>query len=74
MMSLAKITELCVEHPEYPADSSTHECLPSEMKCAYCARRLAPYPCHGCGKFMTAKEMFGARSGDRSNRCEECEP
>jgi hypothetical protein len=73
-MALAKSTDLCPEHPNYPSDDATHECRKSEMKCAYCARRLAPYPCHGCGKFMTAAEMHGAAIGDRSNRCEECEP
>ena len=68
--TIAKITQRCSMHPE----DGEHECLPSEMTCAYCAVRLAPYPCHGCGKFMTAKEMHGAASGERSHRCTECEP
>jgi len=67
----AKVTELCAFHPEYPLDTATHECLELEMKCAYCAVRLAPYPCHGCGKFLTAKQMHEAGQGE-SWRCEEC--
>jgi hypothetical protein len=43
----------CPYHPE----DGEHECLPSEMRCAYCGARIDPYPAHCCGKFLTASEM-----------------
>jgi hypothetical protein len=52
-------------HPE----DEHHECLPKEMRCAYCGKRIDPYPCHGCGKFMTAESMH---DDDNTHRCEEC--
>jgi DNA-directed RNA polymerase subunit RPC12/RpoP len=67
----AKVTEVCSSHPNFPGEGSTHECLEAEMKCAYCGERLMPYPCHGCGKFLTAKQMHEAGQGE-SWRCEEC--
>ena len=62
-----KVTDWCGSHP----DGGSHECLASEMRCAYCGVRLAPYPCNGCGKFLTAKHMHEAAEGE-SWRCEEC--
>lgn len=59
---------LCVSHPNWPADGATHECLAAEMRCAYCGERIDPYPCNGCGKFLTA-----ARMHEDIARCEECE-
>ncbi len=56
----------CQSHPE----DGTHECLRTEMRCAYCGTRLDPYPCHGCGKFLTAEEMSIYGGGVR---CRECE-
>jgi len=60
-------TDACTSHPE----RGTHECLADEMRCAYCGIRLAPYPCNGCGKFLTAKQMHEAADGE-AWRCEEC--
>jgi DNA-directed RNA polymerase subunit RPC12/RpoP len=60
-------TDPCASHPE----GRTHECLATEMRCAYCGVRLAPYPCNGCGKFLNAKHMHEA-SGGEPWRCEEC--
>lgn len=60
-------TDACASHPEH----GTHECLATEMRCAYCGVRLAPYPCNGCGKFLTAKQMNDGANGE-SWRCEEC--
>jgi DNA-directed RNA polymerase subunit RPC12/RpoP len=61
-------TEQCGSHPS----GGTHECLASEMRCAYCGDRIAPYPCHGCGKFLTAKQMHAAEVDGEPWRCEEC--
>jgi DNA-directed RNA polymerase subunit RPC12/RpoP len=60
-------TDPCTSHPE----RGTHECLATEMRCAYCGVRLAPYPCNGCGKFLNAKHMHEAGQGEPW-RCEEC--
>ena len=75
----AKITHECPAHPgEFAIDGATgartHECMPDEMRCVYCGERLAPYPCNGCGKFLTAKRMHEAGSTDGVWRCEECYP
>lgn len=67
VLDSVKVTDACGVHPE----GGTHECLADEMRCAYCGVRLAPYPCHGCGKFLTAKHMHEAAEGE-SWRCEEC--
>jgi len=76
---MAKATDECPAHPgEFaagadnaaPADRS-HECLADEMRCAYCSERLAPYQCHGCGKFLSAKRMHQAAT-DGVWRCDEC--
>jgi hypothetical protein len=64
----AKVTDPCHAHP---TRGETHECLAVEMCCAYCGVRLAPYPCHGCGKFLTAKQMHDAGQGENW-RCEDC--
>lgn len=64
-----KVTEICRSHP----DDGEHECLPTEMRCAYCGQRLAPYPCNGCGKFLTAKQMHAASADGENWRCEACD-
>jgi hypothetical protein len=56
----------CPVHPE----DDCHECMAGEMKCVYCGVRLHPYPCKGCGRFLTAREMH-TNLGD-SNRCNRC--
>lgn len=75
-MTIAKITDPCPSSPgEFAADDNgRHECLASEMRCAYCGVRLAPYPCHACGKFLTAKRMAEATTGEMPHMCEECLP
>jgi DNA-directed RNA polymerase subunit RPC12/RpoP len=67
-IEVAKVTRACPFHP----GCAEHECLASEMRCAYCGVRLAPYPCNGCGKFLTAKRMHAASNGENW-RCEECQ-
>ena len=69
-MTIAKITEHCPSHPE----AGDHECLANEMRCAYCGVRLTPYPCHSCGKFLTARRMAEATAGEMPHMCEECLP
>jgi DNA-directed RNA polymerase subunit RPC12/RpoP len=64
-----RVTDPCESHP---VAGETHECLPTEMRCAYCGHRLDPYPCNGCGKFLTAKQMHAGANGE-AWRCEECE-
>jgi DNA-directed RNA polymerase subunit RPC12/RpoP len=65
----------CPSHPDQdkPLEkvswNTHHECLEKEMRCAYCGKRIDPYPCHGCGKFMTAESMH---EDDGTHRCEEC--
>lgn len=66
---VALITEVC---PAHPTTGGTHESLAGEMRCAYCGKRLAPYPCHACGKFLTARRMHEAASGEMPHHCEEC--
>jgi len=55
--------------PAHPGDGS-HECMASEMRCALCGERLAPYPCHHCGKFLTAAQMARVCHGENP-RCNE---
>lgn len=62
-----KVTDACSAHPE----REMHECMATEMRCVYCGVRLAPYPCNGCGRFLTAKQMHDAAAGE-SWRCEAC--
>lgn len=71
---IAKITEPCPSHPGGGYQGETHECLPTEMRCAYCGVRLAPYPCHSCGRFLTAERMHEAASGEMPHMCTECVP
>ena len=72
-MTPAKVTDPCPSSPgEFATSDGAHECLEGEMRCAYCGVRLAPYPCHGCGKFLTAKQMHDAGQGEPW-RCEECQ-
>lgn len=63
----------CKSHPyaDISEPPPLHECMASEMKCAYCSVRLDPYPCNGCGKFMTAAEMHDT-SETGIWRCGEC--
>jgi hypothetical protein len=68
---VALITNVCGMHP---TTGATHECLANEMRCAYCGVRLAPYPCHVCGKFLTARRMHEAAAGEMPHHCEECLP
>lgn len=68
---IALITEICSSHP---TAGETHECMADEMRCAYCGTRLAPYPCHACGKFLTAKRMHEAASAEMPHHCTECLP
>lgn len=70
---VARITERCPAHPNPHVDAidPSHECLRDEMRCAYCGVRLAPYPCHQCGRFLTAKRMHEAALGEPYH-CEEC--
>lgn len=58
--------------PSHPEDGERHECMETEMRCAYCGVRLDPYPCNGCGKFLTAREMSGASLSSEGTRCDEC--
>lgn len=53
----------CTAHPS----GGSHECLRDEMRCAYCGHRIHPYPCNGCGRFMTALEMH-----ENESRCDDC--
>lgn len=55
--------------PSHPDDGEHHECMKTEMRCAYCGARIDPYPCHGCGRFMTAAEMS---YDDGVHRCGDC--
>jgi DNA-directed RNA polymerase subunit RPC12/RpoP len=64
----AKVTDTCGSHPE----GRDHECLRTEMRCAYCGERLAPYPCNGCGRFLTAGQMHAASADGESWRCDRC--
>lgn len=61
----------CASHPNAPGRPNTseaqHECLRDEMRCAYCGIRLHPYPCNGCGRFLTAREMH-----ENESRCDDC--
>lgn len=71
-----KVTDPCPASPgefalTYDGEDGKHECLENEMRCAYCGERLDPYPCRGCGKFLTAKRMHQA-ANDGIWRCEEC--
>ena len=69
----AHITEICSSYPE--GKSEGHECMENERRCVYCGVHLWPYPCHGCGHFLTAKRMHDAATGEApSFRCEGCEP
>lgn len=66
---IIRVTDPC---PSHPTPTETHECLATEMRCTYCGYRLAPYPCNGCGKFLTAAQMNAAANGENW-RCEECQ-
>jgi hypothetical protein len=57
------------ECPSHPEGDEHHECLKTEARCAYCGKRIDPYPCHGCGRFMSAREMS---FDDGRHRCDEC--
>jgi len=76
---VALATEICPAHPgefappDTNSDDRSHACMADEMRCAYCGVRLAPYPCHACGKFLTARRMHEAGSGAIPH-CEECLP
>lgn len=71
MTAPKKVTDVCVMHP-IDGLGETHESLAAEMRCAYCGVRLAPYPCNGCGRFLTAKQMHEAATTDGIWRCEDC--
>lgn len=71
---MAKITEQCPSYPDNENGEHTHECLSTEMRCAYCGVRLAPYPCHACGRFLTAARMAEAAEGAMPHQCEDCTP
>ena len=58
-----KFAARCPSHPE----DGKHECLPAEMRCAYCGHRIHSYPCNGCGRFLTAREMH-----ENESRCDRC--
>jgi DNA-directed RNA polymerase subunit RPC12/RpoP len=58
----------CPSHPE----CGPHECLRDEMRCAYCGERIDPYPCHGCGRFLTAAQMHAVDAENENPRCESC--
>lgn len=60
------------ECPSHPEDGEPHECLTAEMRCAYCGKRIDPYPCHGCGKFLSAREMSGDGLCVDGTRCDDC--
>jgi len=64
-MSSRDVTAPCRMAPD--DTEGTHECLAEEMRCAYCGCRLNPYPCNGCGKFLTAERMH-----EEIWRCEDC--
>lgn len=49
------------------AGHSHHECMPTERRCVYCGSTLAPYQCHGCGRFLSAAEMHNDET-----RCSDC--
>lgn len=77
--SSPRLHDPCPAHPgEFALDPSdenrSHACMADEMRCAYCGVRLAPYPCHACGKFMTARRMHEAAAGEIPHHCEECLP
>jgi DNA-directed RNA polymerase subunit RPC12/RpoP len=70
-LKASKLTERC---PSHPTAGETHECLANEMRCAYCGVRLAPYPCHSCGRFLTAKRMNETVTEGMPHMCTECVP
>lgn len=54
--------------PSHPEPDGNHECLEKEMRCAYCGERIEPYPCNGCGRFLTVKQMHDIDPA----RCDKC--
>jgi hypothetical protein len=67
-----KGVRLLDECPMHPEDGERHECMRKEMRCTYCGVRLDPYPCNGCGKFLTAEEMSGEGLCADGTRCDGC--
>ena len=65
------ISNNCPSYPGYKEEP--HECCRAEMICAYCSVRLDPYPCHGCGRFLTSEQMHAASVHGDNWRCEECQ-
>lgn len=52
-----------------------HHAAKGERRCVYCGATLAPYACHGCGQWLTARRMWEYDTGEAvSARCNECEP
>ncbi len=45
-----------------------HQCMEKERRCVYCGIALHPYPCNGCGEFLTTELMHAEQW-----RCEDCE-
>lgn len=75
---MVHITDYCPSHPGVVDDLTTtgvafleqggkHEIMQDEMRCVYCGIRLAPYNCHGCGRFLTVGEIHKYET-----RCEDC--
>lgn len=62
-METVRIFDKCPANPQH---QHQHECMESEMRCAYCGLEIQRYNCHGCGRFLTAGELF------EGARCEEC--
>jgi hypothetical protein len=58
--------------PHAPDDTDGHhECMEGERRCVWCGYAIEAYPCHGCGKFLTAAEMHSA-DRDYIHRCRDC--
>jgi hypothetical protein len=69
------VIEACPSYPhgaEGASRDARHECLPSEMRCAYCGVRIEPMTCQVCGRFMTTQEMVEQAGGDRPSSCNRC--
>lgn len=64
-LSIAHLYRHCDASPDEM--QQTHECVSGERRCAYCGVALHPYPCNGCGQFLTAREMH-----ENGSRCDEC--
>jgi hypothetical protein len=61
--------DTCGSHPGFDdiENGPSHECMLSERRCVYCGISLQPYGCHGCGQWLSARDMH-----HNETRCTEC--